>query len=173
MSNKKWSRVNNRRKNGTFSQLPHALLDSPAFISLSSKAVKCLIDIFRPYNGINNGDLSCTIKVMKQRGWKSKNHLERAKQELLENGIIVLTRQGGRNKCNLYAVTWIQIHECNGKLDRKPTNKPLGYWQSGYNPELSNRSNKLISPPQIEATPSPNRGAVWDNYLIIFIHCPK
>ena len=153
-------RIKNRRDKGTFSALPHEVLDSPAYRSLSSKAVKCLIDIFRSYYGSNNGDLSCTYSLMQHRGWKSKNHLDNARKELLEKGFIVLTRQGGRNKCSLYAVTWLQIDECNGKLDRKPTTKPLGYWRLGNNPELSNSDNKLISLPQIEASPTPNRGAV-------------
>ena len=157
---KNWNRINNRKKRGTFTLLPHNLIDSPAFLSLSSKAVKCLIDIFRPYNGSNNGDLSCTYSLMQHRGWKSKNTLELAKNELLEKGLIVMTRQGGRNKCNLYAVTWLQIDECKGKLDRKATTRPLGYWKQGINPELQQVGEKLISVPLIQGQPSPDTGSV-------------
>jgi hypothetical protein len=129
-------RTKNRSSKGTFIMLPHAVMDSAAFISLSNKAVKCLLDILRPFNGKNNGDLSCTISVMRERGWTSKNQLDLARNELLRKGLIVITRQGGRNKCSLYAVTWLPIDECNGKLDRKPTNVALGYWKQGMNPEL-------------------------------------
>ena len=128
-------------------QIPHELLNSDTYISLSPIAVKCLFDIYVEYRGKNNGDLSCTIKVMKERGWKSKSQLDKARKELLEKGFIVLARQGGRNKCNLYAITWRPIDECNGKLDRKADIVSLGYWKKGFNPELQEAGEKLISVP--------------------------
>ena len=159
MANKR-SRTANRKETGSFLVVPHELLLSDAYISLSSKAVKCLFDMYVEYKGNNNGDLSCTIKVMKKRGWKSKSQLDKARKELIAKGLIVLTRQGGRNKCSLYAVTWKPIDECKGKLDRKADLVPLGYWKLGYNPELQSIDEKLIPVPRIEGQRTPNRGAV-------------
>ncbi len=139
----KRQRIKGRSGKGSFLLLPHALLLSDSFASLSGKAVKCLIDIATQFKGKNNGDLSCTLKLMKKHGWNSNCQLMKAKNELMENGFIVLTRQGGRNHCSLYAITWQPIDECSGKLDRHETTAPLNYWKQGFNPELQTVSSKL------------------------------
>lgn len=77
---------------------------------------------------MNNGDISIAWKIMGSRGWHSKETLRQAEIELLDSGFISKTRQGGRNKCNLYAVTWWAIDECKGKLDVKPTAVPPDNW---------------------------------------------
>lgn len=125
--------------------LPHELLLSDTYVSLTNKAVRCLIDIAAQYKGKNNGDLSCTLKLMRKCGWNSNSQLISAKNEILEKGFIVLTRQGGRNQCNLYAITWQPIDECKGKLDRPETITPLGYWKKGFNPESHIVGDKLIT----------------------------
>ena len=76
-----------------------------------------IIDIASQYRGYNNGDLAATLKMMKELGWTSSDQLEKAKKELIEKDVILVARQGGRNKANLYALTWFPINECNGKLD--------------------------------------------------------
>ena len=159
MANKR-RRTTNRKESGSFVIVPHELLLSDTYIPLSSKAVKCLFDMYVEYKGSNNGDLSCTFKLMQKRGWTSKSHLDNAKNELLEKGLIVLTRQGGRNKCNLYAITWQPIDECKGKLDRKEMSMALGYWKQGFNPELRSIKNKLKPVPQIQGQRTPNTGLV-------------
>ena len=148
--------------------LPHELLLSNAYISLSNKAVKCLLDISAQYRGKNNGDLSCTLKLMKKCGWNSNSQLISAKNEILEKGFIVLTRQGGRNQCNLYAITWQPIDECNGKLDRPATITPLGYWKKGFNPELQETNEKLKPVDLIAVQFTPNSGAITriNNYAV-------
>ena len=49
--------------------------------------------------------------------------------ELLQAGMIELTRQGGLHCPNLYAVTWIGIDDCSGKLDVKPNPAPSNLWR--------------------------------------------
>lgn len=159
MKNKR-SRAKNRTNTGSFLALPHELLSSNAYISLTNKAVKCLLDISAQYKGKNNGDLSCTPKLMKKLGWNSNSQLESAKNELLEKGFIVLTRQGGRNKCNLYAITWQPIDECKGKLDRPATITALGYWKNGFNPEVTNKNLKPVT--RIAGQCSPNNGSITE-----------
>lgn len=132
----KRNQVNNRSSSKRFLMLPYEMLSGDAYASLSNKAVKCLVDIAGQFNGVNNGDLSCTLKLMKKLGWNSNSQITAAKNELIKKGFIVLTRQGGMNKCNLYAVTWKPIDDCNGKLDRRSGIVSLGWWKKGFNPEL-------------------------------------
>jgi len=65
----------------------------------------------------NNGDFQATWHYLGPRGWKSKDTIANALAELLEVGFVIRTRQGGRHKCSLYAVSWLPINECNAKLD--------------------------------------------------------
>ena len=104
-------------------------MNSDRFISLSPRAVKLLIDIGAQYRGYNNGDLQATMRCLKPRGWTSNAHLTKAKRELLDKELIILTRRGGLGMgCDLFAITWQPIHECNGKLDVPPTtNAPVNW----------------------------------------------
>jgi hypothetical protein len=105
--------------------LPHKMTEHRDFISLSGSALRLLIDIARQYNGYNNGDFCCSMSVMKERGWNSNSLLQKAKEELLSKDWIVMSRQGGFNiRCSLYAITWQPIHECKGKHDLSPTDRP-------------------------------------------------
>jgi hypothetical protein len=114
---------------GGFFGLPHAVMASPNFRGLSAHAVKLLCDIGGQYRGKNNGDLCATWRVMQRLGWRSRDTLSRALRELLGAGLIELTRQGGLNRCSLYALTWRSIDDCKGKLDVLPTIKPSGLWK--------------------------------------------
>ena len=96
-------------------------MDSQNYLRFSYKAVKLLTDLGRQYNGRNNGDFCAAYSVMRKRRWRSKSTLEEALEELIYYGFITLTRQGGRNKANLYALTWWAIDECKGKLDIQET----------------------------------------------------
>lgn len=112
------------KKAPPFFALRHDLLDYPQYIALSDKAKVLLIDICRQYNGFNNGDFCLTLSVMRARGWVSNDTLTRATRELVEAGLLELTRQGGRNKCNLYGLTFMERNECDGKLDLPPSSTP-------------------------------------------------
>jgi hypothetical protein len=78
----------------------------------------------RQYNGVNNGDICVTLKVLKGRGWSSNSTLRRALNSLLDAELLILTRQGGLNRCSLYAFSWIPIDECKQKLDVSSTRTP-------------------------------------------------
>ena len=131
MSNGGRPRDKGRSEGGTYLSLPHRVMDTQKFKMLSSYAVKLLCDIGRQFNGRNNGDLCATWKVMSGCGWKSPGTLDRARKELRCSGFIELTRQGGRHLCNLYALTWWAIDDCNGKLDVRATRVPSGRWKDG------------------------------------------
>ncbi|MGH8320467.1 MAG: hypothetical protein ACRESI_00785 [Gammaproteobacteria bacterium] len=66
---------------------------------------------------------------MSKRGWKSKDQLNKALRELLTAGWIMLTRQGGKNQCSLYGITFQAIDECKGKLEVPVTTTAPGWWK--------------------------------------------
>jgi hypothetical protein len=129
MTGSKRERFKARRDNGTFFRVPTCVLDSSNFRGLSLKARALLLDLGAQFRGHNNGDLAVTWKVLQPRGWKSKDTLRNALLELLAAGMIELTRQGGLHCANLYAFTWIEIHECGGKLDVKATRVASNAWR--------------------------------------------
>lgn len=122
---------------GTFNAFPHRVLASAKLAELSPQATKLLIDLFSQYRGNNNGDLCAAMTLMKPRGWNSKSSLDNALKELLDTGFVILTRQGGRNKPNLYAITFYAIDDCLDKqgfskfdphLGIKPAASPRNDW---------------------------------------------
>ena len=126
-------RTKGRRESGGFIPLPNAVLRHPNFISLAPRAVKLLLDLCSQLRQDNNGDLATAWTVMEKRGWKSRDQLFKAQQELEAKGFIFRTRQGGRHVCNLFAITFYAIDECDGKLDVPATNVPLGDWKKNWN----------------------------------------
>ncbi|MCH2160101.1 MAG: hypothetical protein MK096_15130 [Oleiphilaceae bacterium] len=113
------------QKKRRFVMLPLDVLNHDDYISLSMKSKVLLVDVLRQYQGYNNGDLSITLSVMKKSGWTSNASLTAAKNELINAGLLVLTRQGGRNQCSLYGVTFQSIDGCSNKLEVPPTSSPL------------------------------------------------
>ena len=125
-----------RRSSGRFVLVPLCVLDSPTYAGLSYQARALLFEVAGQYAGKNNGDLSAAPAIHASRGWP-RNTLQRATIELEAAGFIVRTRQGGRNACNLYAVTWQPIDECHGKnLDHgfPMDGRPLRLWEKSLAP---------------------------------------
>ncbi|GAB2521168.1 hypothetical protein GCM10027188_24940 [Lysobacter humi (ex Lee et al. 2017)] len=117
------------RSEGRFIRLYAELLDSDEFGSLSAAAVKLFMELARQYRGKNNGDLQAAWKLMRTRGWRSPGTLDRAKKELVESGFAIVTRQGGKNRCSLYALTFWPVDACNGKHAEPPGVVPLHLWK--------------------------------------------
>jgi hypothetical protein len=114
---------------GSFSAVPHGVMDSNAFQGAGHPARSLLYELIRQLSGRNNGHLQLASPWLKKRGWNSADVVQRAKGELLERGLIVLTRQGGLNSgpC-LYGVTWLQISNFVG-LDLSPQSYHPGQWR--------------------------------------------
>lgn len=121
-----------RKITGRYVALVDKLTGHRNFATLSPRATKLFIDMAIQYNGHNNGDFSCVWRRMRTRGWTSCDQLAKAKAELLERGFIELTRQGGRNRCNLYALSIWPIDECKGKLDVPATTEPSNLWKLDF-----------------------------------------
>lgn len=130
MANKR-IKTKGRRERGSFLALPHAVITNENYYDLTSSEVKLFIDLAAQYYGSNNGDFTAAWTVMKKKGWRSKETLFRARKGLVEKGFIVTTREGGRNRCTLYGLTFHPIDECKGKLDINSSNIPLGWWKTG------------------------------------------
>jgi len=133
--NEKRRRNMGRQTTQPFLSLPHNVLDHESFRTLSPRATKLLIDIAAQYRGCNNGDLCAPLSVMKKRGWKSNDQLFKARKELLDRGLILTSRQGGLNKCSLFALTWFQIDDCKGKLDTPSTDVAPHNWKRWSDPD--------------------------------------
>ncbi len=130
MARQKWKEARDKSDKGAFLRLPLSVLQSKAYLSASPHARMLLIDLAMQYRGDNNGDLCAAWKFMQPRGWRSEQTLHKAKQELIELGLVVETRKGARpNKASLYAVTWCALDACGGKLDITPQAFPRGAYR--------------------------------------------
>lgn len=103
-------------------------IPAPASV-LGHMAAHLLDNLTAQFNGGNNGDLSAAPKIMKLYGWNSQGSINKALTELLAFGFIEQTRQGGRNQCSLYALTWLAIDDCKGKLEVNPTRVASNLWK--------------------------------------------
>lgn len=123
-------KVKGRKTSGSFLSLPHKIIESVEFSKLKPSTIKLIINLGAQFRGKNNGDLTAAWVIMEKYGWRSKDTLYRAIKEAEETGFILRTRQGGLNKCNLFAITWKPIDECGGKLDVKSTRVASNAWKS-------------------------------------------
>jgi len=135
--------INGRKETGSFLGIPKQVLESKSYLALSPHAIKLLIDIAMQFRGSNNGDLQAAFSLMRQRGWKSTSTLYKALSELEHFGFIEKSRQGGRNRCNLFAITWRPIDDCpRAQLDVGATNVASNLWKTAPKPE-----EKLVGHP--------------------------
>lgn len=138
---------------GTYSAIPHDLLDSKAFMGASLKAKALLFELLRQLNGHNNGHLQLTTSWLKKRGWNSNDTIQSAKNELIERGLIIQTRQGGRNLyCSWYAVTWVTISNFIG-LDIRKSDYHPGKWHFMDEPPMT-KIKTTVPPSGADSTAS-------------------
>lgn len=113
-----------------FAGIPHIVMSHPDYIGLGGNAVKLLLEGARQYNGRNNGKLCFPWSQMSKRGWRSQETLQTAKNKLLANNLLVISKYGGflngRGVPQYYAITWQSIDEIVGfNMDIEPTNTPV------------------------------------------------
>lgn len=106
----------------------HRMLRHPLFMTLSPNACKVLLFLAAQYTGSNNGDLGIAWKIARLKGFTSNGTLKAAARELVAKGFLVQTRQGGRNRCSLFALAWFAIDHCDGKLDVPPSAVATNAW---------------------------------------------
>lgn len=92
---------------GQWLGMPFGFLSSRVCAELSPAALKLLLDLCSQLgsNTKGNGNLRASMTVMQDRGWTNKNALAAAVRELQTAGLLVVTLQGWRYRCSLYALT--------------------------------------------------------------------
>ena len=126
---------------GSYTPLPHLVLDSVAFMGAGNTAKAILFELLRQHNGSNNGRFQLTAQWLAKRGWRSPDVVLRARRELVKRGLIVQTRQGGLNHgASQYGVTWLPITNFVG-LDITARDYHPGAWRfMDQAPTLKNAS---------------------------------
>jgi hypothetical protein len=115
--------------------IPVTLLRHINFVRLSPNACRLLLDLGRQYSGFNNGYLSAALSILKPVGWRSESKIREAVAECMHYQMIIKSRQGGRNRCNLFALTWLRIHEKKGRpLEISATCSPSNAWKDEIPP---------------------------------------
>lgn len=173
----KRQKMKGRRTSHSFAAKPHHIfradckngISSPASV-LSHMAAHLLDNLIAQFNGTNNGDLSAAPKIMKLYGWNSQGSIHKALAELLALGFIEQTRQGGKNQCSLYAVTWLAIDDCMGKLDVNPTSVPSNLWKPENAGKIDRRFveawNKQQHKPQLNKAPKLETVAIMKTNVV-------
>ncbi|QKL94318.1 hypothetical protein HI802_19475 (plasmid) [Ralstonia solanacearum] len=129
------------RDPGGFAAIPWTVLDSRAYQGLSLAAKALLIEIARQYHRNDNGRMIVTLAYLRTRGWTSNDTINRAKQELLDAGLIYETVKGCRpNKASWYAATWWALD----KLDGYDQGAEAGFIRSAYMDGKSEKSKALL-----------------------------
>ena len=147
------AKVMMRRESGTFFRVPTSVLLSAAYRSLPMRAKALLLDLGAQYTGFNNGHQSAAFRLMKPQGWTSKQTLQAALQDLLEKGLIELTRQGGRNRCSLVGFTWMPIDagSVTVALDVPTTRVASGLWRRCSDAMAAGAAENHSASPTVEA----------------------
>lgn len=109
--------------------LPKAVMEHDDFRTLDPYALKVLVALGTQYNGKNNGDLSVTLKTLKDHGGMASATLTKALKTLKERDLIRVTRPHVKHRsgaaCALYALSWLEVNECRGKgLDEDLASRP-------------------------------------------------
>lgn len=116
----------------SFTPLRHDLINSAEFIALSVSAKAVLIVLLARYNGYNNGDLSAPQNRAKEIFGLSSRTLKLALDELVDKNFLIITRQGGKNQCSLYALTCLKLNTItkNNVEIVKETFRPSDSWKN-------------------------------------------
>ncbi len=95
-------------------QLPHFMLDTAAWLSLSSKARSAFIEVAKIYDGSNNGHLAASSRTIGDRMGVSKNTAARALDELVEKGFLEITEDSAFSRKNKRAREYrLTLHKCD------------------------------------------------------------
>jgi hypothetical protein len=153
---------------GTFSAMPHSVMDSYAFQGAGHPARSLLYELIRQLSGRNNGHLQLASPWLKRRGWNSADVVQRAKAELLIRQLAIKTRLGGLNAGpDLWAVTWLPISNYTGLTEVSALTYHPGAWHF-LNPPIPvpkrdgrsvSRSSAAPSPGMADALTVPYHGA--------------
>jgi hypothetical protein len=134
------------RVEGTFSSVPHRMMDSLSYSRLNFAAKCLLMELIRQLNGSNNGHLQLTSTWLRKRGWTSSETIHRATEELIRSGLVARTKQGGLNiGPSQFAVTWLPISNFIG-LEMAPSDyRRMGFLLADPAPRIKSASSQARS----------------------------
>lgn len=102
-----------------FVGLPHYMVCSPAWRSLSPVATTVYVELAAIYNGSNNGRLALSARAAAERAQCSKNTAARAFAELIEKGFIDLCSPGHFDRKSPHAAEYrLTLHPCHRSGER-------------------------------------------------------
>ncbi len=112
MTSKRKQQARQERDGSSFLALPHVVMRSEAFKSLTGHQIKLLLDIAMQLGTHNNGRLSASWRYLsEERGWTSKSPIRPALNALEVRGLVFCTRAGKFPSLPAwYAVTWRPLH---------------------------------------------------------------
>lgn len=95
---------------GGYATIPWVVIDSASFKGASDKAKALLFALMRQHNGSNNGHLHLAKQWLYNQGWTCHENNSKARNELIDRGLVVQTKWGGLNMGpDLFALTWHDI----------------------------------------------------------------
>ena len=143
------------RISGGYSAIPWSVMDSNAFKGTTDKAKSLLFALMRQHNGRNNGRMQLNKNWLREHGWTCPESILKARDELIDRGLVIETRRGGLNMgLNLYALTWHPITDFTG-LDISKQAYRQGAYHSCELPPTKRRK-----PPKKQERRNGNRNCV-------------
>jgi hypothetical protein len=113
---------------GGYATIPWVVIDSASFKGASNKAKALLFALMRQHNGGNNGHLHLAKQWLYNQGWTCPENNSKARNELIDRGLVVQTKWGGLNMGpDLFALTW---HDISNYVGLDITSK--GYAKGAY-----------------------------------------
>ena len=95
---------------GRYFALPHAVLDSEAWIACSPHAKALLMELCRQHTGSNNGRIHLCRSWLGLRGWSRPATVNKLRHELIRRRLVLQTRHGGLNNgAHWFALTWLPV----------------------------------------------------------------
>ena len=121
---KQKSNATGRNATSRFVGLPHYLLKSSAWLTMTPNAKALLIEVWRRHNGSNNGEISYAVREASEIGLSSST-AARAFTELVDRGFLRVRRQSRFALKTKEARTWeLTAEPCN----EKPASKDFMRW---------------------------------------------
>jgi hypothetical protein len=114
------------------------MLKSPAWLTLSPNAKALLIDVWRRHNGVNNGEISYSVREAAAIGL-GHSAAARAFDELIERGFLRVSRESSFTFKMKKARTWILTAE---KHNGEPRTRDFMRWSEKSSQKCKTQSHQ-------------------------------
>jgi hypothetical protein len=121
-----------KKHTGGFVSLPYSVMESAGYRSASPVARAVLIEFIRIHNGKNNGFLALSSRRIADRINASKDTASRAIRELINRGLLRLTKASSFSQKRLAAEYRLTHLQCN-KTNEMPSKEYLSHKKPSQN----------------------------------------